>query len=400
MGGAAYQGASGGASAFTDLTDTPTSYTGQASKAVAVNAGATGLEFIDIPASVFYGASPAFINAEQARSDIRSTTRTGYSTFNSAPGLQTLLNSVSPYTTIYLPSNGRFDLNGTDITTTVVGTCLMSTGAGALIANGGIVVGATYTKLTSLRLTEGSTTYGIKINDGTHYGNYDSITISNKTYGVYLGNGASYSIYNKFHRFDIRNYSAAGFYINFSGVPTGDAGDVFITHSTIETGTGYGMHIVKCGGLNLTGCKIQNAGSGGILFEPTSNTTTFPPVWGNYITGCAFEDCTGFDIKMTAGAAVSAAKYPQRIQIVGGTIHKLVLDKCKDISVIGVLTPISVTLNAEATNIMAIGCPAFRGLHSGASTSYLDIGHDSVKGAYIATGGRLTLIDSTGEKYL
>lgn len=38
---------SGGASAFTDLTDVPSSYSGQALKLVRVNAGATGLEFAD-----------------------------------------------------------------------------------------------------------------------------------------------------------------------------------------------------------------------------------------------------------------------------------------------------------------------------------------------------------------
>lgn len=37
---------SGGAGDFLDLTDTPASYSGQASKLVAVNAGATGLEFV------------------------------------------------------------------------------------------------------------------------------------------------------------------------------------------------------------------------------------------------------------------------------------------------------------------------------------------------------------------
>jgi len=36
----------GGASAFTDLSDTPSSYAGQGGKLVAVNAGATALEFV------------------------------------------------------------------------------------------------------------------------------------------------------------------------------------------------------------------------------------------------------------------------------------------------------------------------------------------------------------------
>lgn len=40
---------SGGASAFTDLTDVPSSYSGAGSKYVAVNSGATALEFVSAP---------------------------------------------------------------------------------------------------------------------------------------------------------------------------------------------------------------------------------------------------------------------------------------------------------------------------------------------------------------
>lgn len=42
-------GGGGGATTFTGLTDAPSSYSGQAGKLLAVNAGATGLEFIDAP---------------------------------------------------------------------------------------------------------------------------------------------------------------------------------------------------------------------------------------------------------------------------------------------------------------------------------------------------------------
>jgi len=42
-------GGGGTASAFTDLTDVPSSYTGAAGKIVRVNTGATGLEFDDVP---------------------------------------------------------------------------------------------------------------------------------------------------------------------------------------------------------------------------------------------------------------------------------------------------------------------------------------------------------------
>src|SRR5690606_28469695 len=51
-------GASGGASAFTDLADTPASYAGAGGKVVAVKGDGTGLEFADAPT----GASPYDLN--------------------------------------------------------------------------------------------------------------------------------------------------------------------------------------------------------------------------------------------------------------------------------------------------------------------------------------------------
>jgi hypothetical protein len=42
----------GGITTFTGLSDTPSSYSGQGTKAVRVNSGATGLEFVDFPAGV------------------------------------------------------------------------------------------------------------------------------------------------------------------------------------------------------------------------------------------------------------------------------------------------------------------------------------------------------------
>ena len=44
-------GGSGGASAFTELADVPASYSGQGGKVVAVNSGATALEFVNPGAS-------------------------------------------------------------------------------------------------------------------------------------------------------------------------------------------------------------------------------------------------------------------------------------------------------------------------------------------------------------
>lgn len=43
--------AGGGASTFTALTDTPSAYTDQKNKVVAVKTDETGVEFIELPAS-------------------------------------------------------------------------------------------------------------------------------------------------------------------------------------------------------------------------------------------------------------------------------------------------------------------------------------------------------------
>src|SRR5574340_1257076 len=59
--------------------------------------------------------STEVINVEEARSDIRSTTRAGYSTFDSQPGLQTLLDTVGMYKTLLLPDGGEFFLNGKNL---------------------------------------------------------------------------------------------------------------------------------------------------------------------------------------------------------------------------------------------------------------------------------------------
>lgn len=58
-GGAAWEDPAGGAGAFTDLTDVPSSYSGQANKLVRVNAGATALEFTAPPAGTGDVVGPA-----------------------------------------------------------------------------------------------------------------------------------------------------------------------------------------------------------------------------------------------------------------------------------------------------------------------------------------------------
>ncbi len=53
----------GGASAFTDLTDTPANYTGAAGKYVKVNSGGTGLEFVSLLVGLAFVSYPIVLSA-------------------------------------------------------------------------------------------------------------------------------------------------------------------------------------------------------------------------------------------------------------------------------------------------------------------------------------------------
>lgn len=63
--------AGGGTTTFTGLTDTPSAYTGEAGKVLAVNTGETGVEFIDAPAGG--GGDPIFTN-QQVRITLDAST--------------------------------------------------------------------------------------------------------------------------------------------------------------------------------------------------------------------------------------------------------------------------------------------------------------------------------------
>jgi len=63
------EGGGGGATEFVALTDTPASYSGEASKVVTVNSGETGLEFVDgvsgsFPVVVFTGTNKNLVVAD------------------------------------------------------------------------------------------------------------------------------------------------------------------------------------------------------------------------------------------------------------------------------------------------------------------------------------------------
>ena len=92
----------GGFSTFLSLEDTPDSYTGQGSKAVSVNAGATALAFTTAGATTVYAdAVSGSINGSNKAFTVTNTISTAYALF--------LANAVLQPTT-------DFTVSGTDVT--------------------------------------------------------------------------------------------------------------------------------------------------------------------------------------------------------------------------------------------------------------------------------------------
>lgn len=114
----------GGASAFTDLTDAPASYSGQGGKFVAVNSGATALEFVAAPS----GGSTVTINAQ---------TGTTYTLVAADAGkLVTLTNGSAITLTVPTNASVAFPV-GTVIALAQLGAGLVSiAGASGVTVNG------------------------------------------------------------------------------------------------------------------------------------------------------------------------------------------------------------------------------------------------------------------------
>ncbi|OHB72739.1 MAG: hypothetical protein A2W23_01245 [Planctomycetes bacterium RBG_16_43_13] len=383
------------------------SLVGQSLRKLRANEPATGIEFgydgVDV------------INVEEARSDIRSTTRAGYSVYDSYPGLQALIDAAGNYKVFYFPANGIFNLSN-NVVTKSQGQHFTSAGCGAGIKNGGFSLLHEYSGASNLYLF-GEETYGIYVAPGTGttlgpqtenrfsvLGGIDffnpiylsNLHIADKQYGIYNNYRM---MYGRVDRVRITECNTAGVYISMLD-SIYDWGDWNFSQMEI-TKCQVGMHIVKAGGTRIVNSKIQSCLSSGLLLEPTTAVSS-STVQGTYITGSCFEDNAGNDVKITAQTGVASSKYPQNTVIVGGTIHKLVLDKCNFVSLVGVYTNMQITQNITATNVVFIGCPASREIRTGSGTSYLDMGMDSAMGAYIKVGSRLTLIDSLNPsgKYL
>lgn len=386
---------------LTKLHDFPSSYTGHSLRRPRVNDGATALEFdydgVDI------------INVEEARSDIRSTTRAGYSTYNSYTGLQALVDAAGDDKCFYFPANGIFNLGGSLLKTAGHGQSFVSFGKGATLNNGGIEVYTRRCAIQSLKLKGTSTSgYGIQITDPSHaaaipgdpiqnwatFLNVRDVEIWDKTWAMY---NAIASGLNRFY--EVRTYNCDnGVYVNHSDTPY-DSGDWHFT-SCRFTGkqnapyTGYGTKVVKIGGLVFTDTKFQKWDTG-LLLEPDVAACTIansPPIQGTYINGCQFEDCQTQEIKISAGAGVAVADYPRWTQIVGGTVHRILLDKAVQTSMHGILTNIALQINAGASQVEIYGAPHVA--LSGAGTDYIIVGNDSTRGPHIRVGAQLKLYDA------
>lgn len=100
-------GGGGGASAFTDLTDVPSSYTGAALQSVRVNAGETGLEF----AAASGGDYPVAVNIIS----VNTTLTTGQQgVIIVSPGVELTLPATAPNGTRYsIVPQGEYSLVGT-----------------------------------------------------------------------------------------------------------------------------------------------------------------------------------------------------------------------------------------------------------------------------------------------
>lgn len=346
------------------------------------------------------------INAEEARSDIRSTTRPGYSSFNSYAGLQALFNALPAYAQVYLPPRGIFDFGaGAEniLTMPLMGQGLISVGKGAEVKNGIIKMNHRLQEVSRLYLT-GVAESGIIMGMPAFYGSdhrwtdtwnhniIDRVHISDKTYGI---KNTSTGIFADIKKPWIANCATGILFDHSSG--TQDTGDIHVDAATIIQ-CDVGIDARKVGGLYLNGGKIMSCTDTGLLIKPTSVTNSLGPR-GIYVNGTGFENSTSWDVRITAGAGVPASAYPTHLTFVGARIQKLLLDICNEVAFTGVhfardLAWTKLQQNVGALNVMFTNCQNSKYCRTGAGTSYIDVGYDTTDGAYIKTGARLKLFDS------
>ena len=345
----------------------------------------------------------------------------GWGTTDAAKVQQALADAGS-YGGIYVAPELNLFLAGTDLVTTAEGQSFYSEGNGAALICGGFEALHKKARPMFLRML-GPGTYGLNITDpslqqfdlnpndtAVWWSEFAAahIRVWDKTYGIYnavAGQSDSF--------FDVRTWGCGtGAYINHNnhylgytgaggtGSASGDSGDWGFNMCRFSKGA-IGMHIVKIGGLTITDSKIHACSDIGLLIETTG---VEPPTQGLYSSNLRIENCTNYTLKVTSTSG-TAALWPRWLKFVGGTMHgNILLDKGKQIGFVGVaMTTGTITINANAASVSFVDCDGngdLKGRIAGAGTDYVIIGQSPTTGPYIQSGARVTLIDSTGTKYL
>ena len=414
MGGAEYQ-SSGGATAFTDLTDVP-AFSGNALRNLRLGETAAALEFRHDTNEV--------INVEEARSDIRSITRSGYSTYNSYAGLQALIDAAGEYKTFRFPANSRFNLGGSALITKAEGQSFVSEGIGCELQSGGFDVRNRLTNINGFFLTGATPIYGVHVNipststlstqnrfqTSNHnyfaHNRYENLFIQGKSKGFYVS--SSYGTWSTTRFVRIWN-CAEGLTISMLDHALDTGHSVYYAVHAQSCSTA-GFYIIKNGGLTMTDCKAWDCPSN-LLIEPTAavgSLSTGPQ--GLYFSNCQFEDPStgGQAVKISAHSSLSSTFYPRNIMFVGGTMHSFLMDKFKQVSMNGVLLAGTgnFTYNTPGVDLQVYGggCdPEALDIITkigGSGLDYVIYGSNPTQGPVIKTGRRLRLIDSTGSKLL
>jgi hypothetical protein len=339
-----------------------------------------------------------------------------------ATAAQSAITAAGEYGTIYIPPHLNLFLGGTDLISTAEGQSFCSEGNGAALICGGF--NAAHKKIRPMFFRFiGPGTNGLVISDPSLQ-QFDlnpndkaiwwseimaaHLRIWDKTYGIYN------TVAGQSDNFlDVRTWECnTGAYINHNnhyagytgaggtGSAGGDSGDWSFNECRFSRGA-IGMHIVKHGGLTLNNIKIHSSSDVGMLIETTG---VDPPTQGFYSNNLRIEDCTNYTLKVSSTSGTSTL-WPRWLEFIGGTMHgPVLLDKVKQITFTGVaMTTSTVTLNANAASVLFMGCDAngdLKGRIAGAGTDYMIIGNSPTTGPYIESGARVTLIDSTGTKYL
>lgn len=223
-------GSGGGASAFTDLTDVPTSYTGQSLKATRVNAGETGLEFYTPGAGSGTVTSVSVTTANGVSGSVATSTTT--------PAISLTLGAITP--------------------TSVNSVVLSGSSTPTLAVTGTSTISGTHAGTSSGTNTGDQTT--VSGNSGTA-----TILQTSRTIGTITGDATSAG-----SSFDgSANNTNALTVTKINGTPLSG-----LATGLLKNTTGTGVPSIASGSDILTGLGTQTANT--VLSGPTSGSAATP----------------------------------------------------------------------------------------------------------------------------